>query len=102
MGNIFIILIILLGAVGYLLMIRDIKKPDFKSEKLIGRPYYWFLLFYIGGLTTISIGVLDGIFHFATNSKWLTLLVGSALMVAYILTLLFLPRKYFISKYKKK
>ncbi len=101
MQYLFIILIILLGAVGYTFMIKDIKNPNRNNQELINRPYYWCLLFFIGGITTISIGVLSEIFHLPADSKWSVIILGSILMILYTITFLFLPRKYFISKYKK-
>ncbi|MEI6311785.1 MAG: hypothetical protein WCP57_05975 [Bacteroidota bacterium] len=101
MGILFISILLVLGITGYYLMIRDIKKPDYKSHELINRPYYWCLLLFIGGLTTASISVLASVFHLNTGANWPILLLGSLLMVAYIISFLFVPRKYFMTKYKK-
>lgn len=101
MQYIFIILLIFLGGLGYALMIKDIKNPKRNINELINRPYYWCLLLFIGGLTTASIGVISELFHLSPDSKWSIIFIGSILMVGYIISLLFLPRKYFIQKYRK-
>lgn len=100
MAILLILSLLLIGCLGYYLMIRDIKDPTFNSQNLINRPYYWLLLFFIGGLTTLSVGVLASLLHLSAGSTWPIIVIGSILMVLYLVSFLFIPRRYFIAKYR--
>ena len=93
---------IFLGSIGYYLLINDIKKGSVNEKNIINtaKAHYWFLLFFVAGLTSISINAIQVMWNQELN-MFMKLVLGTILMVLYFITFIIRPSKYFIKKYKK-
>jgi hypothetical protein len=93
---------IVLGSIGYYLLISDIKKGSIHEKNIIhtGKAHYWFLLFFVAGLTSISINAIEVMWNRELN-MFMKLLFGTILMMLYFITFIIRPSKYLIKKYKK-
>lgn len=100
----FILLVatIFLGSIGYYLLISDIKKGSVNEKNIINtnKAHYWFLLFFVAGLTSMSINAIQVMWNKELNML-MKLLFGTILMVMYFITFIIRPSRYFIKKYKK-
>lgn len=97
-----LILTIAIGILGYYLLINDIKKGEVNDKNLVNtsRTHYWILLFFVAGLTTISVNAIQVMLD-KELSLWMKVIIGTILMVMYFFTFIIRPSKYFIKKYKK-
>ena len=93
---------IVLGSIGYYLLISDIKKGIVNEKNIVntGKAHYWFLLFFVAALTSISINVIEVMWNRELNML-MKLLFGTILMVLYFITFIIRPSKYLVKKYKK-
>ncbi len=93
---------IALGASGYYFLIKDIKVGEVNAKNIVNtaRLHYWLLLFFVAGLTTISINAIQVMLNNELNLL-IVVIAGTVLMVLYFFTFIVRPSKYFIHKYKK-
>ncbi len=97
-----LLLTLLLGSLGYYLLYKDIKSGLVDAKNIVNtaRPHYWLLLFFVAGLTTISINTIQVMLNEELNLL-IKVVAGTVLMILYFFTFIIRPSKYFILKYKK-